>query len=62
MAATGDKSPYRAAVQKLTKQEIDRRIEQLAGQLAAGSSSSRNPRWIAPAELVRRLRPFVVHN
>ena len=59
------------AVRALTKQEIDRRIQQLTSQLAARAeepiSGSRSPdvlhpRWIAPAELVRRLRHFVVYN
>jgi hypothetical protein len=49
-------------IQKLTKQEIDRRIDRLTSQLGAEGSDSLHPRWIAPAELVRQLRPFVVYN
>ena len=49
-------------VQILTKQEIDRRIDRLTSQLSAERSDSPNPRWIAPAELVRQLQPFVVYN
>ena len=61
----------RAAARALTKQEIDRRIQQLTSNLAGGTdeemSDSRspdaiNPRWIAPSELVRRLRQFVGYN
>jgi hypothetical protein len=55
----------------LTKREIDRRIQQLTSHLAVGmegaidearSPGATDPRWIAPAELVRRMRQYVVYN
>ena len=57
----------------LTKQEIDRRIGDLLAEVAevaelendpavVAESETPPPRWICPAELVRRLRPFVVYN
>ena len=58
-------STYRA----LTKSEIDRRIDALAGQLAAAvdnpagnAAREARPRWISASELVRRMRPFIVLN
>ena len=60
------------SMQRLTKQEIDRRIGHLAAELAAEIDDEEgdeedeyeplHPRWISAAELVRRLRPFVVYN
>jgi len=62
MAVERETGAEHKSVQRLTKQEIDRRIDQLTSQLGAERSDSLHPRWIAPAELVRRLRPFVVYN
>ena len=51
----------------LSKQEIDRRMQQLIDEVAASGStgptseSSLQPRWITAAELVRRMRQFVVY-
>ena len=53
----------------LTREEIDRRIE-TASRALADSPAARHtepgegmqPRWITAAELVRRLRPFIVLN
>ena len=55
------------AIRTLTKREIDRRIESLIREIAllrddADDGGSLHPRWIAPAELVRRLRRYVVYN
>lgn len=60
------------AIRPLSKQEIDRRIELLVSEVAAMTESGERrevdpdaavrPRWISAGELVRRLRPFVVHN
>lgn len=62
----------RRAVRALTKHEIDRRIQGLIeevspareGRAEAGvdPADSLRPRWIAPAEMVRRLRRFIVYN
>ena len=56
----------------LTREELDERIHRLAGWIAEGTegpASSGNgseerldPRWISAAELVRRVRPFLVYN
>jgi hypothetical protein len=53
-------------VRMLTKHEIDRRIDLMVAEVAApaggeaGCDADRfRPRWISPAELVRRVRPFV---
>jgi hypothetical protein len=55
----------------LSKEDIDRRIERIATELLAPAAESgageraaedRLPRWISPAELVRRMRPFLVQN
>ena len=56
-------------IRTLTKKEIDQRIEELIREVSVlqsgggnGSPGGREPRWIAPAELVRRLRRFIVYN
>jgi len=66
---TGTEQP---AIRALTKQEIDRRIQGLIEEIAlphgepaeagAEAADSLRPRWIEPAELVRRLSRFIVHN
>jgi len=57
------------AIRTLTKQEIDRRIDGLVKEVAllrgaegCAPEETAHPRWIAPAELVRRLRRFMVYN
>ena len=52
----------------LSQSEIDRRIGDLSSNVLSavgddpvGSEPSR-PRWISPAELVERVRPFLGHN
>ena len=62
----------RGTLQFLSHTEIDRRIDRLAREVMSlpGSGSAPlevesrpgSPRWISPAELVDRLRPFVVFN
>jgi hypothetical protein len=56
----------------LTKQEIDVRLQDLAGEIAGpclcgqadplGDADGMHPRWIDPAELVRRLSRFISNN
>ena len=52
----------------LTMHEIDRRIESVWAEVSAVDTAdsqlndSVRPRWIAAAELVRRMRPFIVLN
>ena len=54
------------AIRTLTKKEIDQRIEELIKEVTVLRSGKANrssePHWIAPAELVRRLRRFIVYN
>ncbi len=55
-------------VRRLTKHEIDRRIEQLVGEIASacadgGPDGDRcRPRWLAPRDLVRHVLPLLVQN
>jgi len=46
----------------LTKREIDRRIDDLVREVAAVEEDSSRPRRIKAADLVRRVRPFLVYN
>lgn len=53
----------------LTKDEIDRRIEGVLSEVALLCNDGARvdgdlfrPRWIAPRELVRRVRPFLALN
>jgi hypothetical protein len=54
----------------LTKHELDRRLEQVVAELVLGwpREASRSddqklkPHRISPAELVRRMRKFLVYN
>ena len=69
MPAERDTRTGQTAIRTLTKKEIDRRIEELIREVsllrtgtAEGADGGREPRWIAPAELVRRLRKFIVYN
>ena len=62
----------RPKIRVLTKREIDRRIHGLIQEVAllrenrAGDGTKAEeaslPRWIEPADLVRRLRRFMVYN
>lgn len=54
----------------LSKREIDRRIEQVMASVmscedlddAGNGEGHLRPRWISAAELVRRMRPFMIYN
>jgi hypothetical protein len=68
---TGRSGLAAAPFRPLTKQQIDRRIERLVSELLAvelgpqdpeDPSGRFRPRWICPAELIRRVRPFVSLN
>jgi len=62
----------RVTIRALTKREIDRRIQGLVEEVALlrkGRAAAEGepadplrPRWIEPADLVQRLRKFVVYN
>jgi len=72
MAMARRTGPQQTGIRALTKQEIDRRIQGLIEEIALlredradgveEPAGSLRPRWIEPAELVRRLRGFIVHN
>jgi hypothetical protein len=55
-------------IRPLSQGEIDRRIDSLVDEVTgseigvAGAASEGQPRWISSAELVRRMRPFLVLN
>ena len=44
--------------------EIERRVERLAEEIASelGSGHDGAPRWISPADLVRRVQPLLSDN
>jgi len=47
----------------LTRQELDHRIQHLAGEIASPrGEDSLEPRWITAEELVQRMKRFIVHN
>lgn len=61
------------ALRALTCEELDERIQGLAGMIAATADGEvisagappdggLDPRWITAAELVRLVRPFIVYN
>ena len=70
MGLKRSKSERSTELRPLTKHELDRRLEQLVAEIVHGrprDESSRDdldlkPRRIAPAELVRRMRKFIVYN
>lgn len=58
-------------IRRLSHNEIDRRIEGAAAEVAARVEASGDqaidvygagPHWIAPGDFVRHMRPFVVLN
>jgi len=61
----------REQIRTLTTDEIDRRISRLVAEVGGHEDSAaaacveieaHRPRWISAAELVRRMRPFIVLN
>ncbi len=64
-----DERTAQAKLRPLTKAVIDSRMQQLieeiaapCGQAAQSASELPRPRWIEPAELVRRMSRFLVYN
>jgi len=60
---------YDVALEPLTRSEIDRRMDDVVVEVAAGAASieamdsaALRPRPISAAELVRRMRPFLSRN
>jgi len=70
MSLTRSRSQRSTGLRPLTKHELDRRLEQVVTELALGwpreesrSNDQRlKPHRIEPAELVRRMRKFIVYN
>jgi hypothetical protein len=69
MALNTTAKPDTTKIRRLTKREIDRRIRSLIDEVSAPHEACRDmqdgplrPRWIAPSELVRRMRRFIVYN
>ena len=70
MAIFRPKSPEGELLRPLTKQEIDRKVEAVVAEVTwidsepgdPKVSNALKPRWIAPAELVRRMRRFIIYN
>jgi hypothetical protein len=68
MAINGSGTDCKQGIGKLTKNELERRIERLIDEVAGlsdeweRSSEAHQPRWISPADLVCRLRQFIVYN
>lgn len=60
----------RNGLKTLSKEAIDRRIEKVTVQVTSTAGLAQigpeddamHPRWISAAELVRRMRPFLVYN
>ena len=47
-------------IRTLTRREIEERLQGLLAEV--GGEPTEEPRWITPAELVRKVRPFIVYN
>lgn len=70
MAFDRDTRTQDQVLQPLTRQELDQRIQHVAGQIASvkeldpvdGSEHPHEPRWITAEELVRKMEPFMVYN
>jgi len=72
MASDRDNSIGTASPKPLTRNDLDQHIQQVASEVAsdavvdlaaeAASDESLKPRWIRPADLVRRMRPYIVYN
>jgi len=72
MASDRDNSIGTASLKPLTRNDLDQHIQQVASEVAsdavvdlaadAASDEALKPRWIRPADLVRRMRPYIVYN
>ena len=62
-------SATRATCQPLTRREIERRIHEVVAEVASPADQSHGSgagveglHWIAPSDLVRRMRQYLVFN
>jgi len=72
MASDRDSSAPTASLKPLTRDDLDQHIQHVASTVAcdavvdlaaeAASDETLKPRWIRPADLVRRMRPYIVYN
>lgn len=72
MASDRDNRIQTAALKPLTRDDIDQHIQHVASEVAcdavanlaaeAASEETLKPRWIRAADLVRRMRPYIVYN
>lgn len=70
MAVFPPRATSREILRPLTKQEIDRKVEAVVAEVTvvdpeiddATGADALKPRWITAAELVRRMRRFIVYN
>jgi hypothetical protein len=72
MAFDRDEQIQTVSLKPLTRDDLDRRIQHVASEVAsdavvnraaeAASDETLKPRWIRPADLVRRMRPYIVYN
>jgi hypothetical protein len=66
MSVTRDDEPRQLTMRPLSKREIDDRIQRLISEVTAHEGgtcgTTRQPRWIAAGELVRRMQRFLSHN
>ena len=72
MAFDRDNQIQTVSLKPLTRDDLDQRIQRVASEVAsdavvnraveAASDETLKPRWIRPADLVRRMRPYIVYN
>ncbi len=72
MAIDRDNRIRTTSLKPLTRDELDQHIQHVASEVAcdavvdlaaeAASEETLRPRWIRAADLVRRMRPYMVYN
>jgi len=72
MAFDPDNQIQTVSLKPLTRDDLDQHIQNVASEVAsdavvnraaeAASDETLKPRWIRPADLVRRMRPYIVYN
>jgi len=72
MAIDRDDRIRTASLKPLTRDDLDQHIQHVASHVAsaatidlvaeASSEETLKPRWIRAADLVRRMRPYIVYN
>ena len=72
MATDRDNRIQTASLKPLTRDDLDQHMQHVASEVAcdavvdlaaeAASEEPLKPRWIRAADLVRRMRPYIVYN